>query len=222
MLRRNQNGSVATFTIIIILVLALVATAVFGGWAFMSRQDYKDNFDKKSAAAVAAAKTAQAADLQKQFADQQKLPYKTYKGSPTYGSVSFNYPNIWSGYVDESATNEPINGYFYPGIVPGLQSKAAYALRVELVDSDYSSVLSQHDSEIKDGSAKASAYIPPKMVGVTNVQPGTRLDGALDSGTSGSMAIIKVRDKTLQVYTQSNDFLNDFNNTILPSLTFAP
>ncbi len=222
MLRRNQNGSVATFTIIIILVLALVATAVFGGWAFMSRQDYKDNSDKKSAAAVAAAKTAQAADLQKQFADQQKSPYKTYKGSPTYGSVSFNYPNTWSGYVDESATNEPINGYFYPGIVPGLQSKAAYALRVELVDSDYSSVLGQHDSEIKDGSAKASAYIPPKMVGAANVQPGTRLDGALDSGTSGSMVIIKVRDKTLQVYTQSNDFLNDFNNTVLPSLTFAP
>ncbi|MEK7096314.1 MAG: hypothetical protein AAB896_03435, partial [Patescibacteria group bacterium] len=132
------------------------------------------------------------------------------------------YPKTWSGYVDESVSSQPINGYFHPAIVPGLQSKAAYALRVELVDTDYSSVLGQHDSEIKDGSTKASAYIPPKMVAVTNVQPGIRLDGVLDSSTSGSMIIIKVRDKTLQVYTQSNDFLNDFNNTILTSLTFAP
>ena len=220
--RYNQSGSVTSLAAILVLALALVATAVFGGWAFTSRQDYKNNSDKKAAAAVEAAKKTQADELQKAFADQAKLPYKTYKGSTTYGSVGFNYPNTWSGYVDESASNEPINGYFHPAVVPGLQSKAAYALRVELVDSDYSSVLTGHDSQIKDGSVKASAYIPPKMVGVTNVQPGTRLDGALDSDTTGSMVIIKVRDKTLQVYTQSNDFLNDFSNVVLPSLTFAP
>ena len=218
----NQDGSVTSLAAILILALAFVAAAVFGGWAFMSRQDFKNNSDTKSAVAVETAKKTQAAQLQSQFAEQQKLPYKTYKGSTTYGSVSFNYPNPWSGYVDESASSEPINGYFYPGIVPGLQSKAAYALRVELVDTDYSSVLNQHDSQIKDGSTKASAYIPPKMVGAANVQPGTRLDGALDSSANGSMVIIKVRDKTLQVYTQSNDFLNDFSNVVLPSLTFAP
>ncbi len=218
----NQSGSVTSFVAILILALALVATAVFGGWAFMSRQDFKNNSDKKSAAAVEAAKKVQADELQKAFAEQAKSPNQTYKGPTTYGTVAFAYPKTWSGYVDESSSNEPINNYFYPGIVPGLQSKTAYALRVELVDNDYSSVLAQHDAQVKDGSAKASAYVPPKMVGVTNVQPGTRLDGALGSTTTGSMVIIKVRDKTLQVYTQSNDFLNDFNNTVLPSLTFAP
>jgi len=60
------------------------------------------------------------------------------------------------------------------------------------------------------------------MVGVTNVQPGTRLDGTLDQDTNGSMVIIKVRDKTLQIYTESNDYLGDFNDTILSSLNFAP
>lgn len=222
MLKRNQCGSVASFVVIILLVLALIAAAVFGGWAFMSRQDFKNNSDKKAAAAVDAAKKIQADELQKAFAEQEKSPNRTYKGPTTYGSVSFNYPKTWSGYIDESASNEPINGYFYPVVVPGLQSKTVYALRVELVDSDYSSVLMEHDSQIKDGSVLASAYVPPKMVGMVNVQPGTRLDGALDSDTTGSMVIIKVRDKTLQVYTQSNDFLNDFSDTVLPSLTFAP
>lgn len=221
-MKRNQNGSVVSVGLPVFLIIALVGALIFGGWAFMGRQDFKTNSDKKIAAAVDSAKKTQADELQKAFAEQAKLPYKTYKGPTTYGSVTFDYPKTWSGYVDESASSEPINGYFYPGILPGLQSKASYALRVELIDTDYSSVLAQRDSQVKDGSVRASAYIPSKMVGVTNVQTGTRLDGALDSGTNGSMIIVKVRDKTLTVYTQSNDFLNDFNGTVLPSLTFAP
>ncbi|MDO8591468.1 MAG: hypothetical protein Q7R60_00890 [bacterium] len=221
-MKRNQNGSVASVGLLVSLGIALVVSLIFGGWAFTSRQDFKNNSDKKAIAAVEAAKKVQAAELQKAFADQEKLPTKTFKGSTTYGSVTFDYPKTWGGYLDESSGNEPINGYFHPGILPSLQGKTAYALRVELVDSDYTSVLGQHDSQIKDGSVKASAYIPPKMIGVTNVQPGTRLDGTLNQDNTGSMVIVKVRDKTLQVYTESNDFLNDFNNIVLSSLTFAP
>ena len=219
---KDQNGSVASFVLIFVLVLAFLGAAVFGGWAYMSRQDYKDNSDKKAAAVVDAAKKDQEAELQKSFDEKEKLPNKTYKGSTTYGTVTFAYPKTWSAYVDETSTSEPINGYFHPDIVPGVQSKTAYALRVQLVNTDYSSVVKQHDAQVKDGSAKASAYVPPKMVGVTNVQPGTRLDGTLDQDTNGSMVIIKVRDKTLQIYTESNDYLSDFTNTVLASLSFAP
>ena len=219
---KDQNGSVASFVLIFVLALAFLGAAVFGGWVYTSRQDYKDNSDKKAAAAVDAAKKDQEAELQKSFDEKEKLPTKTYKGSTTYGTVTFAYPKTWSAYVDETSSSEPINGYFHPDIVPGVQSKTAYALRVQLVNADYSSVLKQHDSQVKDGSAKASAYVPPKMVDVTNVQPGTRLDGALDQDTNGSMVIIKVRDKTLQIYTESNDYLGDFNDTVLASLTFAP
>ena len=222
MRNRNQNGSVASFVTIFILALALLGTAVFAGWAFMGRQDFKNNSDKKAEAAVENAKKVQEADLKLKFDEDEKKPNKTYKGSTTYGTVTFDYPKTWSGYVDETSTSQPINGYFHPHIVPGLQSKTAYALRVELVNTDYSSIIKQHDSQIKDGTVKANAYVPPQLVGVANVQPGTKLDGALAQDTTGSMVIIKVRDKTLQIYTQSNDFLKDFNDTILASLTFAP
>jgi len=221
-MNKNQNGSVASFAAIFILVLVVLGLAVFAGWAFIGRQDYKNNSDKKVETAVENAKKAQEADLRKQFVEDEKKPNETYKGSTTYGTVTFDYPKTWSGYVDESSSNQPINGYFHPAIVPGLQSKTAYALRVELVNTDYSSIVKQHDSQIKAGTVKASAYIPPKLVGVANVQPGTKLDGALDQDTTGSMVIVKVRDKTLQIYTESNDFLKDFNDTTLASLTFAP
>ncbi len=219
---KNENGSLAIYAVIFILTLALLGAVIFAGWAFTSRQDFKNNSDQKATAAVQSARKTQEAELQKAFAEQEKKPNKTYKGSATYGTISFDYPKTWSGYVDESGSNEPINGFFHPNIVPGLQSKTAYALRVELVDSDYSSILQQHDSQINSGTLKASAYVPPKMAGVANIQVGTRLDGALDQDTTGSMVVIKVRDKTLQIYTESNDYLNDLNNIVLASLTFAP
>ncbi|HCM51787.1 TPA: hypothetical protein DIS56_01485, partial [Candidatus Saccharibacteria bacterium] len=194
---------------------------IFGGWAYSGRQDYKNNVDKKIAQAVETAKAAQKQESEKQFAEESKLPYKSYKGSQTYGSVSFNYPKTWSALVEES-TSQPINAYFYPDILPSLESKVALALRVELLTSDYASVASQFDSQIDDGSLKAIAYIPPQMTKVANAQPGLKLDGQITSDFQGSMVIVKVRDKTLQISTQSNDFLKDFNDTVLSSLTFVP
>lgn len=216
-----SEGHLKHLITITILSLLLVGAVIFGGWAYSSRQDYKNNVDKKIAQSVDAAKAAQKQESEKQFAEESKLPYKSYKGSQTYGSVSFNYPKTWSALVEES-TSQPINGYFYPDILPALESKVAMALRVELVNSDYASVVSQYDSNIQDGSLKAVAYVPPQMVKVANVQPGLRLDGAITSDFQGSMVIVKVRDKTLQISTQSQDFLKDFNETVLSSLTFVP
>ena len=220
----QPKSSKKLLAVVILLVLLLVVSLVFGYWAYSGKQDATNNLDQKVAAAVASAKTAQAASLQAQFDAQSKSPNKTFTGSATYGSISFNYPKTWSAYVDTSSDSEPINAYFYPDQVPGTQSGTAYALRVELVGQAYADVLGNFQSQIQSGALTAQAYIPAKLKGVANVQAGTRLDGALtsDAKTKGSMVVLKVRDKTLEVYTQSTDFSADFNNTILPSLTFAP
>jgi hypothetical protein len=209
----------------IVLVLLLVAALVFGGWAFSKMQHYKNDSQQISAAAVEAAKKVQAAQLQTQFDQQSKSPLKNFHGSPTYGSVSFDYPKTWSAYVDTSNTSEPINAYFHPNEVPGIQSKTAYALRLELLSTDYSQIIQQLSSQIKQGTVTAKAYLPPKLNGVANVQPGTLFSGQTNSSDStqrGTLLAIKVRDKTLEISTQSNDYLADFSNTILPSLSFAP
>ncbi len=217
-----SSSSLKYVVAIVILSMLLIASLVFGGWAFNSRQDYKNNSDKKAAQAVETAKAAQKQELEKQFAEESKLPYRTYKGSLTYGGVTFNYPKTWSALIDEATTSQPINGYFYPDILPSIQSQVALALRVELLASDYATNANQYDSQIQDGSLKAVAYIPPKMVDVANVQPGLKLDGEIAPDFQGSMVVIKVRDKTLQISTQSKDFLKDFNEVVLNSLTFVP
>jgi hypothetical protein len=224
MRRLNQSGSVV---VDVLLVLALVASLAFGAWAFSSRQDYKDNSDKKATEAVAKAKDAQAVELQKQFDEKAKSPYRVFRGNSTYGTIAFNYPKTWSAYVDETNSSEPINAYFYPDQVPGVQSPTAFALRLELVTTPYAQVLQQFSSAITTGGLTATAYVPPKMTKVANVQPGTRFDGVVNQNSqggpqSGALVAITVRDKTMQLSTQSTKFLSDFNNIILPSLSFVP
>lgn len=202
--------------------MALIGAGAFGFWAYTEGQDYKKNSDKKTALAVEQAKAGQKAELESQFAQELKKPHRSYKGPATYGDVSFDYPKTWSAYIDESGSSQLINGYFHPGFVPAAQSETAFALRVEMVSSPYSSVLSPFDSQVKAGKLKASAYVPPKMSGVAGVQPGTKLEGALSSTQNGSMVILKIRDKTLKISTQSPQFNDDFNGTVLASLTFTP
>lgn len=219
----SPQGSHKTLTIVI-LTLLLIGSLIFGGWAYAGRQSYKNDSDKKAAVAVEAAKKEQTAQLQAQFAEQSKSPNKTFTGSPTYGSITFNYPKTWSAYLDSNNTSEPINGYFHPDVVPGTQSKVAFALRVELVNTDYSQIVQQFTNSSQK-KVTASAYLPPKMNGVANAQPGTLFTGAInnqDQTQNGALLAIKVRDKTLEISTQSNDYMDDFNNIILASLTFAP
>lgn len=225
MRKYNQSG-MASFAVSIALAVLLIGLSIFAGWAYKSRQDYKNNSDQKVNAAVSAAKTAQAAQLQKKFEQESKNPNKTYQGPSAYGSITFKYPKTWSAYVDETNTSEPINGYFYPDKVPGIQSPTAFALRIELINSPYAQVMQQFDSQVKQGTVKAAAYVPPKVKGKPNVQPGTKLDGVINRNQAGdqqgSMVVIQVRDKTLEISTQSPKFLADFNNIVLKSLSFVP
>lgn len=225
MQKHNQDGS--TIVVVnVVVTLLLIACAAFAAWAFQGRQDYKNNVDQKVTKAVSAAEAAQETKLKQQFAEESKNPNKTYSGSPTYGSVNFKYPKTWSAYVDETNNNMPINGYFHPDKVPGVLGQTAFALRVELVNTSYAAVIRQFDSQIKTGRVRAVAYVPPKMNGKANVLPGTRLNGAINQSQripqQGSMVVVQVRDKTLKISTQSTDYLSDFNNIVLASLSFVP
>jgi hypothetical protein len=218
----SRAGGGKSLIVNILLVILLIAALAFGGWAYSQMKSYKNDSDKKVAAGIAAEKQTLTKQAQDNF---DKTNTKQFAGSPTYGSVSFIYPKTWSAYVDTSNISEPINAYFHPDQVPGLNSKTAYALRLELVSSDYSQVTQQFSGGIQLGIVAAKVYLPPKLSGLANVQPGTLFSGQINSGDStqrGTLLAIKVRDKTLEISTQSNDYLNDFNNVILPSLSFAP
>ena len=218
----NQTGSVLPVVVIVVLVLTLIAVGFFAATTYQDKQKFRNDTDKLIAAAVSSAKQQQAVELQQKADQESKKPYKFFRGPVAHGSVSFQYPKTWSALVDQGDKANPINGYFYPDILPNLDDATAFVLRVEQVDADYAQVLQSYDSDIKSGAVRAVAYKPPKMVNVPNVQVGTLLRGKFNDKFDGIVMVIKVRDKTLKVYTQSNKFAADYSGVVLKSLTFNP
>ena len=215
----NQRGVLNELLIpLVLVVVLLLGAAGFGAWAYMSRQDYKDNSDQKSAAAVAVAEQLTSTKKDNEFLEKEKLPLRQYAGPAAFGSLSVMYPKTWSVYVNEKATGStPLDGYFQPNFVPATDSNSSYALRVQLVDTDYAAVLRTYDSNVKLGKLKATPYSPAKVPSVT----GVRLDGEIAPKKQGAIVIVQVRDKTLKIWTESMDFVKDFDASILPNYSFS-
>ncbi len=215
MIRNDERGEVNPLLLIsIVLTILVLGLGSFGIWSYVNYSDQKNNVDQKISAAVADAKRQQTSDDQASFAEQEKQPTRQFIGPDDLGRVQVNYPKTWSVYVDKdgSGTNN-YEAYFAAGVVPPIDSKTPYALRITVENKTYDDVLKAFQDTVKKGDLKSS---PVTLQG----QTGTRLDGNFSKTVSGSMVLFKVRDKTLEVYTQSPTFASDYNNIILPSLIF--
>lgn len=217
MRKLNESGSL--IVPLVIAVVLLFSSLGFGTWAFLQMQDYKNNSDKKSAAAAVAAAAAEAKKKDAEFVETEKSPFKTYTGPTTFGTVSFQYSKKWSAYVSESGKGAAlVDGYLSPDFVPDINSDKQFALRVQVVNTSYETVLKAFDPTVKTGKVSISAFRAEKVPAVL----GSKLVGAIDSKKTGTMVLFPLRDKTLKVWTEGADALNDFNTIILPSLTFVP
>lgn len=218
--RFEQHGGVSVSALLAgVFCLLFIGASSFGIWAFMESQHYKNDVDaivdKESALAVQAAES----EKDKEFAEKEKLPTRTFTGSQTYGSVAFDYPKTWSIYKEESSKGSVVNVYAHPGAVPGLSSGQPYALRLEITSTGYDKEAGAFNGAIEKGELRGTSYRPEK---VEVAEAGLRLDGTLRKEVSGSMVLLRLRDRTIKLYTESTDYINDFNDIILPSLTFIP
>lgn len=217
----NERGAINGLLIPLILaVLLLCGAAGFGYWAYSERQDYKDNSDQKVAVAVSAAEErTQAADA-KQYAEESKKPLKKYVGPSAFGAISVDYPKTWSSYVIEPSGNDSnLNGYFQPDFVPNTSdTKNTYALRFQLVQQTYDQVMSQYSSLTQLKTGTITPYSLPQVPNII----GARVDGQIATNKEGVVIVLPLRNMTLKIWTESKSFLPDFNNIILPNMTFSP
>lgn len=218
MKKLDQRGSLASILVIIGLALSLLGALGFGYWAYAERADYKDNVDQKIATAVEAAQNETSVAKDAEFVEKEKLPLRDYQGPAAYGSVLIKYPKTWSAYVDEKSGSPVLDGYFHPTTVPGSASGTLIALRVQVLASSYDQELKQFDSLAKNGKVRVSAYSLPLVPGTT----GARIDGEIISKKQGSMILLPMRDKTLKIWTEAEQYVGDFNNNILANITFTP
>jgi hypothetical protein len=198
----------------------LVSSLGFGMWAFTSRQDYKNNSDQKAAKAAAEAKKATQAEDAVQYAEAAKSPIKSHVGPSQFGAITVQYPKTWSAYiVEEGRGSLPVNDYFHPDVVPNAGNKDnAFALRVQIVDQAYDRVIDSYNNDVKAQKVTAKPYALPKVPNTV----GLRIDGQIDDNKRGSMVIIPVRNMTLKLWTESQDFVADFDKYIVPNFTFSP
>jgi hypothetical protein len=222
MKRNSEQGEINVLLIpVILLAILFIGVGGFAFWAYSGRQDYKDNSDAKVAVAVGAnTKTVQAQDA-KQYAEAAKNPLTVYTGPDAFGSVKVSYPKTWSAYVDTSNNGQPLDAYFHAGYVPSTNSQQTYNLRVQVNSQSYSSILTQYAGLIQTGKIVTAPYNLPKVPSVI----GTRLTGQvlLNSPTgTGTLILLPLRSTTLEIWTESNTYLSDFNTYILPNLTFSP
>lgn len=217
----KQGGYVSGTLVALIVVSVVLAGALgFGGWAFLSRQDYKDHSDQKAAkAADERQKATEEADAVK-YAEAAKNPLTTHKAPDQYGGVTIQYPKTWSGYVIEGGKGgTPVDDYFHPAVVPDAGERDnAFALRVQVEDKSYDAVLKSYEGSIGSGKLTAAPYALPKIPNTI----GTRLDGQVEQNKQGSLVILPMRNMTLKVWVESPSYMADFNNIILANLSFSP
>lgn len=204
---------------LVIFVLLFLGAAGAGFWAYNERQQYKNESDKITAKAVAAAKQQEATKKDNEFTEKEKFPLKTFEGPDTYGGLDIVYPKTWSAYVVQAdQTSAPVDGYFHPGHVPGVKSGTAFALRVQVINQTYDQEMKQFEGKVKSGKVKVIAYTPKNVAGVV----GSRVDGEINNGQKNTMILLPVRDKTIKLSTEAPQFLGDFEKIILENLKFTP
>lgn len=209
---RGSRGPVIASIVLGVLSLVL---AVFGAWSFVNYMHHKNDVDAIVGKAVDVAKQEQKTADEAAFAEEEKLPTVKLAGPSDLGSVNLSYPKTWSAYVDKSGTGGEYVAYLNPGEVKSVSQKAINAVVVSVKDDEYEDVLKSYGNLVENGDLKAS----PVTLGD---QVGTRMEGTFSKDVQGAEVLFKLRDKTLSIKAQSNDYLGDFNNIILPSLTFNP
>lgn len=215
-LRGSQNGSL--LIPLILFIMLFIGAAGFGVWAFMGRQDYKNNVDAKIDKATTMAVKKSEKKQEAEFIQREKRPLRTYRGPQSLGSVALKYPKTWSIYADELQDGE-LTVLGHPKYVPADDGgNQAYALKVEVLSQAYDETASDYEDAVKDGMAKARPYKLPKRKSVT----GLRVDGSVDDDHRGVAVILPLRDKTLVISTLSDQYVDDFDSIILKQFNFIP
>lgn len=210
----DQKGELL-IPLILVSTLLLVSIG-FGAWAFMGMQDYKNNSDQKSAEAVAIAEENLTIKKDAEFAESYKLPYTTYQGPAAFGTLTIQYPKTWSNYLNDSG-GIPVDGYMQPGYVSAKDEVTNYSLRYQVTEQQYDEEIRRFESRVRSGRATTKAYRSPKQESIL----GMYVSGELETRKQGAMVILPLRDKTIKIWTEGEEFRGDFEK-ILQEFTFVP
>lgn len=196
---------------IIIFIVGFLALA-FGGlaiWALLQYNQERNTVQEQVNAAVDEAREDQQEKAEAQFKEEQKRPFRTYTAPDVFGGIEILFPKNWNVYVEDTTSGNPqIDLYIHPNQVRVQNGEAGpVAFRMQLVDKLFEEATSQYRNETEKGEMKA------KTVEVSGIK-GTRYEGKVRDDFEGSLVAVPYRDKTLLLWTESNNFKSDFDNIL--------
>ena len=193
--KKHRRSIAETIVLIVISVVAAIFIGLFV-WMFLQYNDVKTDVDGQIKEAVAVAVDKNTMELNAEFAEKEKSPYKTFLAPGDYGGMTFDYPKTWSVYVaSEADKGGEFEAYLNPDKVSPVDRETINALRVTIETGAIEDIAEKYDRNIEDGTTKAGI----KQINGENANIYT---GVLENDLVGKAAVFKIRDKvvTLQGY----------------------
>ena len=216
--KKDIAGLVKTIVIIVVSLVAVTFIGLFI-WMYMQYDEAHTDVQGQSDIAVAEAKDKQATEMEAEFAEREKYPYKTFSGPEDYGQLTFEYPKTWSVYVAAAAEKGgDFNAYFNPNQVDAVGQSTINALRVTIRDKSFDNVVSEYQRIMNNRNSNLT--VQTVTFGKDNSITGNRYTGTIpNTELNGFIVIFKIRDKTAILQTDSVLFETEFNK-LLESVTF--
>jgi hypothetical protein len=202
--------------------ILLISTIVFGiialGFSITSvlaitdAQHSRSTLDSQKKTAYSSGQNDQKAQDAKDQLAANESPFRSYVASELFGNFEIKFPKNWNAYVveDLSSTTQ-VNLTLQPDLVRlnGGQGKANnYAFRALLIKTDSTTLNKTFADRIKNKK------LTTKNVTVSGITA-TQYIGALDDTHNGIMTVVPVRDKSLELITDSTtDYLGEYNQIL--------
>lgn len=194
--------------LIAVIVTSLMAATFLGlfAWMYVMWDEAKTDVDGQVEKAVAIAVNEKQTELENEFIEREKLPFKTFAGPIDYGSLTFKFPKTWSVYVPDSANyGGDYRAFLNPDLVSVVSDGTINALRVSILGALADTIIADYQDAVEDGEMTVSVY---KVNGAN----ASLYSGILPDTDElrGHVAIFKIRDKTVLMQTDAEIFKDDF------------
>lgn len=201
---------------IILVIVSLIAITFIGlfVWKYLEWDTVRTDVDGQIDAAVAVAVAENTTQLENEFAEREKYPYRTFTGPSDYGSLSFEYPKTWSVYIAKDASDgNDYEAYFNPTEVQPVSNSTINALRVTIRNTSFDNAIRNYENLVKNGRVTLTT----RNIGnaVANVYT-----GELSNDIHGTVTVFKLRDKAVIIQTDAEIFSTEYYK-LLDTVTFV-
>ena len=209
--KQNIGHIIQIVAIIVLSIISITFISLFI-WKYIEWDKASTNLNGQIGKAVSDAVSETQTQMESEFAEREKYPYRTFSAPDDYGGLSFEYPKTWSVYVAKNANENKgdYEAYLNPGVVSPVSATTINAVRVTIKNQTFEKTAAEYDKLVEKGQMSSSVGTLnnanyPEVQGDTY----TLYRGELPSKLRGAVALFKVRDKTFIIQTDAEAFMGD-------------